>query len=516
MRYLRKLTSGKILALSASIGLCIYVLLLLSSNQHASFGSRDGPWTRREFNADGWLDHLHPQPIIHRSKNRLDESNTKNDVIYDAGEDDRESSVSGDNAGDDESSYPVFSHPFGHPAPAVRRIYPKDRSKSKIAFKPVYESNTDRSRVNMISIRDDSFGARMVEEKRTDYSTDDQRTCKPQSNIVYVKTHKTGSSTLQNIIYRYGDERRLTFALPSRGVYIQSVREFEPNSILPVRQGKSFNIMANHQRFFYESIKNVMPPDTKYITIIRKSADQFRSMYSYFVMENTYMATLEQYSLNPEFFYKKYGSVKYKRHNGRDPMLFDLGMERSFSENPKLVQDYIQFLDSKFHLVLIMEYFFESLILLKNLFCWDMRSLVHVHNKIKVSLDPHSAAQSIDDERAAEYVVKRLDWWNRGDVNLYTHFNRTLWEKIDAYGKTKMEAEVAELKDMCDKVKDQCMDGTSIREISRGSMKYTGLAEYVVKQSQMRNSTCRRLAMTSKEFLSHLRTKHINSFRKGN
>lgn len=36
--------------------------------------------------------------------------------------------------------------------------------------------------------------------------------CKPKRQITFLKTHKTASSTLQNILYRFGDDRNLTFA----------------------------------------------------------------------------------------------------------------------------------------------------------------------------------------------------------------------------------------------------------------------------------------------------------------
>ncbi|KAI8494391.1 hypothetical protein Bbelb_276170 [Branchiostoma belcheri] len=36
-------------------------------------------------------------------------------------------------------------------------------------------------------------------------------------NIVFLKTHKTAGSTVQNILMRYGLEKNLTFALPAAG-----------------------------------------------------------------------------------------------------------------------------------------------------------------------------------------------------------------------------------------------------------------------------------------------------------
>jgi len=41
-----------------------------------------------------------------------------------------------------------------------------------------------------------------------------ESTCTPKSNIFFLKTHKTGSSTVQNLLLRYGDKNNLTFALP--------------------------------------------------------------------------------------------------------------------------------------------------------------------------------------------------------------------------------------------------------------------------------------------------------------
>ena len=38
--------------------------------------------------------------------------------------------------------------------------------------------------------------------------------CRPSSNILFLKTHKTASSTIQNIFFRYGIRNKLWFAMP--------------------------------------------------------------------------------------------------------------------------------------------------------------------------------------------------------------------------------------------------------------------------------------------------------------
>ena len=37
------------------------------------------------------------------------------------------------------------------------------------------------------------------------------------TKITFLKTHKTASSTLQNVLLRFGEKRNLTFALPKNG-----------------------------------------------------------------------------------------------------------------------------------------------------------------------------------------------------------------------------------------------------------------------------------------------------------
>ena len=45
----------------------------------------------------------------------------------------------------------------------------------------------------------------------------DRADCHQQENIVFLKTHKTASSTIQNIFFRYGLKNSLRFALPEKG-----------------------------------------------------------------------------------------------------------------------------------------------------------------------------------------------------------------------------------------------------------------------------------------------------------
>ena len=74
------------------------------------------------------------------------------------------------------------------------------------------------------------------------YDSSASPTCKPANNIPFLKTHKTGSSTLTNILNRYGDSRDLFFALPFRGYDFKWPTPFLLKSIMPIK--KTPNILC--------------------------------------------------------------------------------------------------------------------------------------------------------------------------------------------------------------------------------------------------------------------------------
>lgn len=84
---------------------------------------------------------------------------------------------------------------------------------------------------------------------------EEEGTCQPQRNIVLLKTHKTGSSTLQNILYRYGDRNNLTFALPSGDNYFGTPYLFKESFVMQFPNITHFNILANHARYNRKGIK---------------------------------------------------------------------------------------------------------------------------------------------------------------------------------------------------------------------------------------------------------------------
>lgn len=75
--------------------------------------------------------------------------------------------------------------------------------------------------------------------------------CRPQTHIMFLKTHKTASSTVLNMLYRFGEEHGLRFALPMGYQFgyplpfiAQRVRGYRGPHVA------EFDVMGNHMRFY--------------------------------------------------------------------------------------------------------------------------------------------------------------------------------------------------------------------------------------------------------------------------
>lgn len=82
--------------------------------------------------------------------------------------------------------------------------------------------------------------------------------CQPHTHIMFLKTHKTASSTVLNILYRFGEERNLRFALPL-GYQFGYPLPFNAHRVKGYRGpgAMEFHIMGNHMRFNKQEVSYI-------------------------------------------------------------------------------------------------------------------------------------------------------------------------------------------------------------------------------------------------------------------
>ncbi|XP_067051347.1 galactosylceramide sulfotransferase-like isoform X2 [Acropora muricata] len=344
----------------------------------------------------------------------------------------------------------------------------------------------------------------------------DEMKCQPHNKIAFLKTHKTGSSTLTNILNRYADLNELIIALPRQSLYrFGWPGYFRWSSVDLLRlNGQPASILCNHARYRRQEMDIIMHNNTKYITILRDPVYQFEStfhymeLYRYFNLAN---------SLNPmEVFLSKPREhlLKLRRtsrslpdsiHLVRNGMFFDLGLSPALQEDEERIWKAIKRLESEFSLVLIMEYFDESLVLLKREFCWDLDDVIYVkQNERKTGENPFNNVSS-------PQLKDKIREWNKADLLLYEHFNKTFWSKIKQHGQ-EFYNDLAELKRKNEEIKRDCVSPEEVTEIAfrlTGQIRAFKLNKRV---SSFNRYLCQKMLTNEINYINYFRSKlHPNS-----
>lgn len=292
-------------------------------------------------------------------------------------------------------------------------------------------------------------------------SSSQSNLCVPKVDIVFMKTHKTASSTLLNILFRFGEKHKLKFAFPNGRNDFFYPSPFLCTQVKDYQPGECFNIVCNHMRFNPVEVAKLLPSDAVYITILRDPAQLFESSFHYYqkAIPLTWGIRgdnkLAEFLQHPWTYYTQLG---YNSFYLKNMLLFDFGFDNNMREDDPRVIKIIHNLSKQFQLVLIAEHFEESLILLKEALCWSMDDLLFF--KLNARKD------SFVSRLTPELRAKALEW-NGADWRLYQHFNATLWEKVEAYGRRRMEQDVIELRRRNAKMTTICIEGEGAVEAGR-------------------------------------------------
>ena len=276
------------------------------------------------------------------------------------------------------------------------------------------------------------------------------KSCRPQNNLVFIKCMKCATETLGTVFRRYGYQNNLSVVLPvEKRLYLGWPFPITDIDYRPSSRG--YNLLMEHAIYNGTFMRRLMNPGSVFITMIREPLDMFFSVLHYFnVFElanvtvkhgleavQTYLRHIHKY----ETVYKSPAAApkRYCIPDGfsitKNLLSHCLGMPLGFPPGSQSIEDdmnavvqYIKNLDSEFLLVMIMEYFDESLVLLKRLMCWDTKDILYYSNNF-------GAYQ----RNASSYELKQHDrdlhrQWSRVDYLLYDHFNRTFWRKVHQQG----------------------------------------------------------------------------------
>lgn len=245
--------------------------------------------------------------------------------------------------------------------------------------------------------------------------------CKKETNLVFLKTHKTGGSTVTSLINRFADINNLLLALP-QGSHMFKLRSSFTAKLVNTNllTNNNANIINNHMLLNKPELDKVMNKGYKLITILRDPVAQVRSLYFYFQFNQLYNLTSEDHFVDffkdPFKYFQKNPKYHGKETYLKNGMSYDLNIDhfQKTQMHNNSLSDFIKYLDKIFDFVIITEFFDESLLLLKQRLCWSYFDIMYEKKLVNQRVKPFLTLP--DNTRLRIYA------WSYIDSAIYRYF----------------------------------------------------------------------------------------------
>lgn len=285
-------------------------------------------------------------------------------------------------------------------------------------------------------------------------------------NFLFLKTHKTGSSTLGSIFFLYGVKRKLNFVLPPYTGTLMDVNEEFVETLLPPRPGQTWNIQSQHCRFNRDFQHLVLPKETTFYTSVTRSPiSHFKSTFSFFGHEERLReehGDLNDYDELVNIYLDETCSTIDADEivpvsNGcleLNTIARDLGWTWFTEQMEHLsvqqrLDKFIEMLDEELDFVMITDKMDESLVVLKNLLGWDMTDILYLNKKVT-----ERKSNSDITEKTNQRLLKAMEL----DRQIFMFFSYKFDFHVKRIGKEEVSAEVQQFITMRQNFEDLCFD----------------------------------------------------------
>ena len=264
----------------------------------------------------------------------------------------------------------------------------------------------------------------------------------PKKHVFFLKTHKTGSTTLYSILAEFCRNQHL-FPLMPRGAHINIFYPRLQTRMLELFPGVAkYDMVFNHQ-IFDPAIYDYLHNDTFTFTIIRKPRENFISSFNYWSQIGGWQYLvgipgpdkLFSYFLNPRKYEPDNVFMSFTNNRQSVDLGFDVRNHR-FNDT-EYIKTFIRRLDRYFDLVLIFEYYNESLVMLKRWLGWTTKDILYF-KKLKFTNLAESQKRTTTMTEGQERL---FDAVTPADNALYDHFLSVFKEKMSKEKHLKEEVE---------------------------------------------------------------------------
>ena len=271
--------------------------------------------------------------------------------------------------------------------------------------------------------------------------------CLPHQHIYFLKVHKAASTTTYNIFARFGLVKNLnvmTLFGRHRSYPFRHFDEYLPASPQRLDNGK-YDIYCEHSVYDEEYLLTKLHNDTVNVAIVREPMSYLRSAFLHYKLSGKlkldhYGDPLAEFLQQPLVYSKKYPLVlEYTRNR--------VSREFGYKGEDSAVEEYLNYLDSRF-LVLVLDRFLESLVVMKRKLCWSMKDILHAHAR----------KQNYKAPKANRTLMALHQAWSPLDYAFYDFFSHRMEQLIreqtyDFQGEVRLfERYLEDTNDFCDSV----------------------------------------------------------------
>ncbi|CAE7811743.1 Gal3st3 [Symbiodinium necroappetens] len=286
-----------------------------------------------------------------------------------------------------------------------------------------------------------------------------KQACTP---IAYLKTHKTGSSTMQSILLRLAVRRRMEIFWPDCSGDFNYPSHFPGPMAEKVPANHQFDMILHHAVLNVSAFRSYLKPSAFFVTVLREPVSQMTSVFNWYRRFYNW-ASLDEFidylATSPE---EQQRPRRIGRHLGiaRNFQARDLGFYESggrANSTDAEVASWIKSLSDVFSypstgLVVIKERYDEGLILLQQALRVDLEDVSYMAMRVQ------DASSTKYEEPTARQSRRIRDLANI-DAQVYDHFRQTfeaLWE--DRRGSAKLDDSIGELRQVNDNLTTSCRE----------------------------------------------------------
>ena len=281
-----------------------------------------------------------------------------------------------------------------------------------------------------------------------------------KEHIAFLKVHKAASSTVQNILYRFGLKRNLTFVLPIDDHYIAyHANHYKPILPLPGNRTK-YDILCNHATFNHSKFKELMYDDAFYLAIVRNPLDLFISAAYYYRIRGYEKETfIHDLITDPEQFEPRYiSATRTFNYMAKDFGYIFNSIHEVKNANESTVASFISKVTKIFDFVMVVEHFDESLVMLKRYLNWSTKDIIYIKKNINRGKAYVTKPVDVTEEDRTAFKKRNHLDYAVYDTFLKLFLNRKMQEEY-------LEEEVHEFRLILGEVEKFCFSDKSVRLI---------------------------------------------------